>query len=93
MLRTGAIDAYATNKGILFELADTVPGSRVLPGPIVDADGKVVGAHEGVHRFTIGQRKGLGVALGKPAFGETSLQLVEHSLGGTDGVERLPVTD
>ncbi len=41
---------------------------RLRPGPIVDADGRVVGAHEGVHRFTIGQRKGLGVALGKPAF-------------------------
>jgi len=32
MLKTGAIDTYATNKGILFELADQVPGSRVLPG-------------------------------------------------------------
>lgn len=41
---------------------------RVRPGPIVDAEGRVVGAHEGVHRFTVGQRKGLGVALGKPAF-------------------------
>jgi tRNA-specific 2-thiouridylase len=41
---------------------------RLRPGPIVDADGRVVGRHEGVHRFTIGQRKGLGVAIGKPAF-------------------------
>lgn len=41
---------------------------RLRPGPIVDADGRVVGAHDGVHRFTVGQRKGLGVALGKPAF-------------------------
>jgi tRNA-specific 2-thiouridylase len=41
---------------------------RVRPGPIVDAEGKVVGAHQGIHRFTIGPRKGLGVALGKPAF-------------------------
>lgn len=41
---------------------------RVRPGPIVDAEGRVVGTHEGVHRFTVGQRKGLGVALGKPAF-------------------------
>jgi tRNA-specific 2-thiouridylase len=41
---------------------------RVRPGPIVDAGGRVVGAHEGVHRFTVGQRKGLGVALGAPAF-------------------------
>ncbi|HEY5243039.1 MAG TPA: tRNA 2-thiouridine(34) synthase MnmA [Polyangiaceae bacterium] len=43
-------------------------GSRVRPGPIVDEAGHVVGSHEGVHRFTIGQRKGLGVALGTPAF-------------------------
>jgi tRNA-uridine 2-sulfurtransferase len=42
--------------------------SRVRPGPIVDHTGQVVGAHDGVHRFTIGQRKGLGVALGTPAF-------------------------
>ncbi len=41
---------------------------RVRPGPIVDQDGRTVGRHEGVHRFTVGQRKGLGVALGKPVF-------------------------
>lgn len=44
------------------------PRERVRPGPIVDERGREVGAHEGVHRFTIGQRKGLGVALGAPAF-------------------------
>jgi tRNA-uridine 2-sulfurtransferase len=42
--------------------------ARIRPGNIVDRDGRVVATHEGVHRFTIGQRKGLGVALGKPAF-------------------------
>jgi tRNA-specific 2-thiouridylase len=41
---------------------------RVRPGPIVDDQGRAVGTHDGVHRFTVGQRKGLGVALGKPAF-------------------------
>ncbi|WP_272418528.1 tRNA 2-thiouridine(34) synthase MnmA [Polyangium jinanense] len=41
---------------------------RVRPGPIVDERGRTVGHHEGVHRFTIGQRKGIGVALGRPAF-------------------------
>jgi|HubBroStandDraft_2_1064218.scaffolds.fasta_scaffold02474_9 tRNA-specific 2-thiouridylase len=41
---------------------------RARPGPIVDDAGRVVGAHDGIHRFTVGQRKGLGVALGKPAF-------------------------
>ena len=43
-------------------------GERVRPGPIVDEAGRAVGRHDGVHRFTIGQRKGLGVALGRPAF-------------------------
>ena len=41
---------------------------RLRPGPIVDEAGRVVGEHAGVHRFTVGQRKGLGVALGHPAF-------------------------
>ncbi len=37
-------------------------------GPIVDEEGRTVGTHQGVHRFTIGQRRGIGVALGRPAF-------------------------
>jgi tRNA-specific 2-thiouridylase len=41
---------------------------RVRPGNIVDSDGRVVGAHGGIHNFTVGQRKGIGVALGKPVF-------------------------
>jgi tRNA-specific 2-thiouridylase len=43
-------------------------GTRTRPGAIVDEQGRAVGAHGGVHRFTIGQRKGLGIALGKPVF-------------------------
>jgi tRNA-specific 2-thiouridylase len=45
-----------------------VEPARRRPGAIVDAEGRVVGRHDGVHRFTVGQRKGLGVALGAPAF-------------------------
>jgi tRNA-uridine 2-sulfurtransferase len=41
----------------------TRPDSR-RPGPILDSTGKVVGEHQGQHRFTIGQRRGLSVALG-----------------------------
>jgi tRNA-specific 2-thiouridylase len=37
-------------------------------GEIVTVDGHVVGQHAGIERFTIGQRKGLGVALGQPQF-------------------------
>ena len=37
-------------------------------GAIVDGQGRTLGAHEGVHRFTIGQRKGLGIATGMPLY-------------------------
>jgi tRNA-specific 2-thiouridylase len=41
---------------------------RIRPGTIVDPDGEVAAVHGGVHRFTVGQRKGLGVARGTPVF-------------------------
>jgi tRNA-specific 2-thiouridylase len=37
-------------------------------GELVTTDGAVVGEHEGIESFTVGQRKGLGVALGEPKF-------------------------
>ena len=58
---------------------------RVRPGPILAPDGRALGAHAGVHAFTVGQRKGLGVAVGKPLFvaaidGETgAIQLGEEA--------------
>jgi tRNA-uridine 2-sulfurtransferase len=47
---------------------DERAGGRARPGPIVDEQGRTVGQHAGVHRFTVGQRRNLGVALGKPAY-------------------------
>ena len=41
---------------------------RVHAGEYVDAQGKVLGQHEGFVNYTIGQRKGLGIALGHPAY-------------------------
>ena len=38
------------------------------PGEIVDADGNVLGAHEGIQYFTVGQRRGLGLSGGPPRF-------------------------
>ena len=38
------------------------------PGPILDADGERVGEHAGAAGYTIGQRQGLGVALGEPRY-------------------------
>lgn len=41
-----------------------------LPGPgdFVAPDGAVLGAHRGIYRYTIGQRKGLGITFGEPRF-------------------------
>ncbi len=38
------------------------------PGEIVDRSGKVIGRHRGHHGFTVGQRRGLGVAAGEPLY-------------------------
>lgn len=45
-----------------FVAASALRRGRTLPkaGSIVDADGSVVGTHDGTHRFTVGQHKGLG---------------------------------
>lgn len=40
----------------------------VRPGKFTDTQGNVLGEHKGIIHYTIGQRKGLGIALGKPAF-------------------------
>ncbi|MDX2146616.1 MAG: tRNA 2-thiouridine(34) synthase MnmA [Planctomycetota bacterium] len=37
-------------------------------GSVLDMQGRVVGEHQGQHRFTIGQRRGVAVALGEPAY-------------------------
>jgi tRNA-specific 2-thiouridylase len=41
-------------------------GLRQSPGEIVTVEGKVLGRHLGIHRYTIGQRKGLGIAWRQP---------------------------
>ena len=53
------IDAYLAEQGE--ELSDT-------SGELVTTTGEVVGRHEGIHNFTVGQRKGLGVATGSALY-------------------------
>ena len=43
-------------------------GVEPQPGPIVDHDGTLLGTHEGITNFTIGQRKGLGFAVGEARY-------------------------
>ena len=43
------------------------PGA-VEPGDIVDLDGRVLGRHDGIVHFTVGQRRGIGIAAGEPLY-------------------------
>ena len=43
-------------------------GIRPLPGDFVDLRGNVLGQHQGLIHYTVGQRRGLGITVGKPAY-------------------------
>lgn len=43
-------------------------GKHYVPGDYLDLDGNVVGQHKGAVHYTLGQRKGLGIALGAPVY-------------------------
>ncbi|HEY6339404.1 MAG TPA: tRNA 2-thiouridine(34) synthase MnmA [Candidatus Sulfotelmatobacter sp.] len=55
------IDAYLADQGEGLSLPDTA-------GELVTTTGEVIGEHHGIHNFTVGQRKGLGVATGSPLY-------------------------
>lgn len=77
-------------------LQDRVP-EKIKAGDIVDADGNVLGKHPGIPFYTVGQRRGLGIAIGKPLY-VTQLNAAENTvvvgepdelLGDTMHVERI----
>src|SRR5438067_66954 len=53
------LDAYLAERG------DAFPETA---GELVTTDGRVIGEHGGIHNFTVGQRKGLGLATGSPLY-------------------------
>ena len=60
-------------------------GIGSVPGNFIDEKGNVLGKHKGITAYTLGQRKGLGVTLGKPAF-VTKIDAVKNTvtLGDSD---------
>ena len=44
------------------------PGAQPGAGDVVGADGRVLGRHRGIHHFTVGQRRGLGLAARRPLY-------------------------
>jgi tRNA-specific 2-thiouridylase len=57
------MDVCFITRGNREEFVTARAGAR--PGPVVDGDGAVLGRHDGVTGFTIGQRRGVGVATGE----------------------------
>ncbi|HKN82436.1 MAG TPA: tRNA 2-thiouridine(34) synthase MnmA [Pyrinomonadaceae bacterium] len=56
----GFIDRYLDAENAI----DRLPGT----GEIVDTSGRVIGRHEGIHRYTVGQRRGIGIADERPLY-------------------------
>ena len=50
--------------GFIERTVENVPG----PGNFVDKDGNILGRHKGITHYTVGQRKGLNLAMGRPVF-------------------------
>jgi tRNA-specific 2-thiouridylase len=74
------MSAYLKEKGVAVEETS---------GEIVTTDGRTLGRHEGVHRFTVGQRKGLGIATGEPLYViSTNPAIHQVVVGGNDDLLR-----
>ena len=43
-------------------------GAEIKEGNFISADGDVIGRHKGIINYTIGQRRGIGISIGKPAY-------------------------
>ena len=70
------IDAYFEEQGI---------SSAQTRGEIVTQDGKVLGEHEGVHHFTVGQRKGLGISAREPLYVISTEPMSQRVIVGNNG--------
>lgn len=77
-VRGGDVRAYVDER---------IPQAAV-PGPLRDTSGKVLGEHRGIGKYTVGQRKGLGVAVGVPLF-VTRVDASDNSVtvGSADGLD------
>ncbi len=67
--RPDSVDlCWVGDGGVSGFLGRHLPEGAASPGPIEDRDGRIVGRHEGLPLYTLGQRRGLGVALGHPTY-------------------------
>lgn len=58
---------FVKNNGYT-EFIESYTGRTAPSGDFVDENGAVLGSHSGIYRYTVGQRKGLGIAFGEPRY-------------------------
>ena len=61
-------NCFVGNQGYQDFLKNYLPPVSQRRGRIIDTQGNILGEHQGIHLYTIGQRRGLGVALGSPRY-------------------------
>jgi len=59
---------FVPDSGYQKFIQDRIGKEMISPGPIKGKDGNVLGEHKGIFFYTIGQREGLGIAVGKPVY-------------------------
>ena len=78
------MDAYLKEQGVPRE---------AITGEVVDAEGRMLTTHSGVHHFTVGQRKGLGLATGSPLYViDTNVATQQVRVGSGDSLLRNTLT-
>ncbi len=55
-------------RGHYTEVVARFAPEALRPGPIYDTEGRRLGTHQGIGRYTVGQRRGLGIAVGRPLY-------------------------
>lgn len=59
---------FITNNDYKSFISARAKDKEIMPGPFLNTQRKVIGQHQGLPYYTVGQRKGLGLALGYPVF-------------------------
>ncbi len=81
------IEAYLAEQG------SALPAEIGEPGELVTTSGEVIGEHPGVHHFTVGQRRGLGVAAGRPLYVVAVDRAANRVIVGSDEELRTPACE
>jgi tRNA-specific 2-thiouridylase len=66
--RTESQEICFVGEGSYVDFIKKTDPHYMTPGPIMDENGNILGEHKGISGYTIGQRRGLGVSLGRPLY-------------------------